>query len=126
MLEVDVSDIADKWGITQIESFSSKGPMHLRYDVCYARDVRKIEQQNLKLLDELMKSTIALEEKFFITQLEESMEAFFPIFPRSTQKPEKGSCADLIEKACYRNIELIQEIDPQHRTYEELKELYNG
>lgn len=126
-----MSDIAEKWGITPLVSHRFYVDVHAKTSEPYCRtdEVREIEQQNLRLLDELMKSTIALEEKFFIAQMEESMLGIFPFMPflaGSSQKPEKGSPADLIEKACYRNIELIQEIDPQHRTYGELKELYNG
>ena len=116
-----MSDVAEKFGITPIQVCYGENYTYFDED-----DVRDLEQQRNRLLDELMNSTIALEEKFFIAQIEESMEDIFPFpfIPGSSRKPEKGSPADLIEKACYRNIELIQEIDPLHRTYGELKELY--
>lgn len=113
-------DVAEMFGIEPIKIAG----FLCRQD---AEEIHRLEQQRNRLLEELMNSTIALEGKFFIAQLEEHMESIFPMLPiisKSSQKPEKGSVADLIEKACYRNIELIQEIDPQHRTYGELKELY--
>ena len=93
---VSVSDIAEKWGIKPLKQHGLSFPSKMDHQF-NEQTVRELEQQRNRLLDELMKSTIALEEKFFIAQMEESMEEFFPMLPimcfnsRSSQKPEKGS-----------------------------------